>query len=212
MIPTATPARSVAIITREQLSRVAIVGTSCAGKSTLAASLAECLDVPRIDLDALYWGPNWTPSPPEEFRNSVDQATSQLRWICAGNYRVVRDLVWQRATAVIWLDYSFPVVFGRALRRTLSRCLRRTPVFGGNRETFRKSFFSQDSILLWVVQTHGRNRKAFPLEFQEPEHAHLSVVRLRSVAATSRFQAEVRQMLAQARLALVADSRPNLID
>jgi hypothetical protein len=212
MTPSAASARSVPTITHERLSRVAIVGTSCAGKSTLAVSLAECLDVPWIDLDALHWGPNWTPRPLEELRTSVDLATSQSRWICAGNYRVVRDLVWQRATTIIWLDYSFPVVFGRALRRTFSRCLRGTPVCGGNRETFRKSFFSRDSILLWVIQSHGPNGRKFSVEFQQPEHAHLSVIRLRSTAATSRFQAEVRQMPAHGQAALVADSRPNLID
>lgn len=115
------------MITREQLSRVAIVGTSCAGKSTLASVLAEQLAVPHIELDAHHWGLNWTPRPLELFRDSLDQATAEPRWVCAGNYRMVRDLVWQRATTIVWLDYSFPLVFRRALGRTISYAFAERP-------------------------------------------------------------------------------------
>jgi adenylate kinase family enzyme len=185
------------MITLDQLSRVALVGTSCSGKTTFAESLARELSVPRIELDAHHWGPDWTPRPREEFRESVERATSESRWVCDGNYRVVRDLVWRRATAVVWLDYSFPFVFRRALRRTLSRCIYRTQIYAGNQETFRKAFFSNDSILLWVCQTHGRNRRQFPAEFRKPGHAHLKVVQLSSQAAASKFLANVREIVVE---------------
>src|SRR5688572_31237686 len=116
-----------------ELARVAIVGTSCAGKSTLAHSLATELDVPHIELDATYWGPNWTPVAAEQFRHRIDQLTAQPRWVCDGNYSVVRDLIWPRASAVVWLNYSFSLVFSRALRRTLTRCIRQAPLYSGNR-------------------------------------------------------------------------------
>ena len=73
------------MLTLDQLSRVAIVGTSCSGKSTLARSLANALNAPHIELDALHWGPNWTPCPIEQLRDDVDKATAKLRWVCDGN-------------------------------------------------------------------------------------------------------------------------------
>ena len=42
------------------------------------------------------------------------------RWVIDGNYGKVRDVIWPRTTAVIWLlNYSFPVVFSRALGRAV---------------------------------------------------------------------------------------------
>ena len=164
------------MITLNQLARVAVVGTSCAGKSTLARALADQLDSTHIELDANYWGPNWTPIDAEIFRRRIDELTSRPSWVCDGNYSMVRDLVWQRATAIVWLNYSLPMVFSRALQRTLKRCMRRSPLFAGNRETFRQSFLSRDSILLWVLQTHRSHQREYPKRFAEAAHAHLHVV------------------------------------
>jgi hypothetical protein len=87
---------------------------------------------------------------------------------------------WSRADTVVFLDYSFWLIMGRLLRRTLQRSLKQEELWNGNREDIRKSFFSQESILLWMLQTYQRNRKKYPLLFQRPEYAHLSVVHLQS--------------------------------
>ena len=121
------------------LRRVAVVGTSCAGKTTFAAALAAQLQVPHIELDALHWRAGWVPAPGEVFRQAVTTAVAAERWVSDGNYGVVRDLVWGRATAVVWLDYPFATVLRRALYRTARRALLREQLYGGNRETFRKS-------------------------------------------------------------------------
>jgi adenylate kinase family enzyme len=99
--------------------RVVVVGTSCAGKTTFARHLATALNAPHVELDSLYWGPNWTPVPLEQSRAATDAATAGPRWVCDGNYAMVRDITWRRATALVWLNFSFPVVFTRALRRTI---------------------------------------------------------------------------------------------
>src|SRR5688500_3597481 len=39
--------------------RIIVVGSSGSGKSTLGEQLAARLDVPFIELDALYWEPGW---------------------------------------------------------------------------------------------------------------------------------------------------------
>jgi len=126
--------------------RIAVIGTSCSGKSTLSRRLSGILKQSHIELDALYWGPDWTPRPMERFRRDVTQALAAERWIVDGNYTIVRDMVLKRATTLIWLNYSFRTVFGRAFMRTIRRALFAEELFAGNRETIAKSFFSREKI------------------------------------------------------------------
>jgi len=53
------------------LRRVNVKGISGSGKSTFAAELAQRLDRPYIELDALHHGPNWSEPTAEEFRAKV---------------------------------------------------------------------------------------------------------------------------------------------
>jgi adenylate kinase family enzyme len=101
--------------------RIVVVGTTSSGKSTLAEQLAVEQELDFIELDALHWEPNWVEAPVEVFRSRVKRATQAQAWVVAGNYRVVRDLVWPRAEAIIWLDYSLCVIFWRLWRRTWKR-------------------------------------------------------------------------------------------
>jgi adenylate kinase family enzyme len=97
--------------------RIIVVGTTSSGKSTLAERLAIELGLDFIELDALHWEPNWVEAPVEVFRSRVKRATQAQAWVVAGNYHVVRDLVWPRAEAVIWPDYSLWAIFWRLWRR-----------------------------------------------------------------------------------------------
>ncbi|MEW8979717.1 MAG: AAA family ATPase [Symbiobacterium sp.] len=160
--------------------RIVVVGASGSGKTTLARRLAERLGCPHVEVDALHWGPNWTPIPLDEFRSRVDQATAGDRWTCDGNYSKVRDLTWGRADTLVWLDYRLPLVLWRLLRRTLRRIARREALWNGNRESFRTQFLSRHSLFLWALQSHGRHRREYPRVLQRPEYAHLTVIRLRS--------------------------------
>lgn len=101
--------------------RLVVVGTTSSGKSTLAKRIAGKLGYDFIELDALHWEPNWTEAPLEVFRQRVETATQAPAWVVAGNYHVVRDIVWSRAEAVIWLDYPFWRVFWQLTRRTFLR-------------------------------------------------------------------------------------------
>src|SRR5512141_634729 len=99
-------------------TRIVIIGTTSTGKSTLAEQLAKRLDLRCIDLDALHWEPNWQGAPLDVFLARVIEATSSGRWVVAGNYSSVRDLLWSPAEVVIWLNYSLPLIFGRLWNRT----------------------------------------------------------------------------------------------
>ena len=167
--------------------RISVVGTTGSGKTTLARQVAQHFQMPHIELDALHWEPNWTAALPPVFRERVSEALSSERWVVDGNYSGVRDIVWSRADTVVFLDYSFWLIMRRLLRRTLQRALKQEELWNGNREDIRKSFFSQESIVLWMLQTYHRNQKNYPLLFQQPEYAHLSVVHLQSPEMTEEW-------------------------
>ncbi len=143
------------------MERVMVIGTSCSGKTALARRIAEALDSPHVELDVVFWGPDWTECPTEEFRDAVRKYVESDRWVVDGNHGRVRDILLSRATDAVWLNYSFPVVFWRALSRTCRRVFFREELFGGNRETFRHAFLSRGSILWWVMRTYRGRRRAY---------------------------------------------------
>jgi adenylate kinase family enzyme len=114
-----------------------------------------------------------------DFRMVVEKETSNDQWVSDGNYSKVRDIVWGHATDVIWLNYSFPLVFSRALRRTIRRAISREELFSGNRESLRMTFFSKDSLLLWILKTYRRNRIKYRAFQTSPEWAHLQFMEFR---------------------------------
>ncbi len=58
------------------MKRVAIIGTTGSGKTILAARVADLLQCPHIELDALFWLADWKPVPSEDFRRRVREAIS----------------------------------------------------------------------------------------------------------------------------------------
>jgi adenylate kinase family enzyme len=160
--------------------RIVVVGTSGSGKTTLARALAAKLGREHIELDALHWGPEWTSRP--DFQERVHSAIGGDSWVLDGNYSKVRDAVWLRATALVWLNYSFPLVFYRALSRTVRRILDQQPIHNGNRESFRVAFLDKDGIPWWVIRTYRRRRREYAKLLGDERYAHLEVFELRAPA------------------------------
>lgn len=159
--------------------RIVIIGTTSSGKSTLAERLAQRLDLRCIDLDALHWEPNWTEAPLEVFRERVRTATQATGWVIAGNYHVVRDLVWSQAEVIIWLDYSLPRIFWQLTRRTFQRWWMQELLWGTNRENLWTHFklWSEESLYHWLFKTYWRRRREYPLLLGQPEYQHLTLLR-----------------------------------
>ena len=167
--------------------RIVVIGTTSSGKSTLAERLANKLGCDFVELDALHWEPGWSEAPLEVFRERVKTATRSAGWVVAGNYHVVRDIIWPIAEAVMWLDYPLPVVFWQLTRRTFRRWWTREHLWGTNYENLGTQFklWSQESLFHWLFKTYWRRKREYPELFALPENAHLKVIQIRHPKETS---------------------------
>jgi len=166
--------------------RIAVVGPTGCGKITLAKALAERLDIPHVELDKFFWDPNWEIAPLEVFRSRVAPAVAAPTWIADGNYSRVRDLVWTRATTLVWLDYHRPLILWRLARRTVRRLVTREQLWNNNRERL-FDFFKPDSFFQWAFSRHTRHHHEYPKLLATPEYNHLHLVRLHTPKETDRW-------------------------
>jgi adenylate kinase family enzyme len=177
--------------------RIVVVGTSGSGKTTLARRLSRALGIPHVELDALHWEPNWVEASDEVFRERVIKELKGDTWVVDGNYSKVRDIAWNRADTVVWLDYSLLVMLWRLTLRTFRRVFHKVELWGGNRESLRTAFLSKDSIFLWVLTTYKRRRREYPQLLAKPEHAQMRRVHLTSPKAADAWLLSVKQSVEQ---------------
>jgi hypothetical protein len=162
---------------RGEALRVCVVGITGSGKSTLARKIAAALGAAFVEQDALHWGPAWR-TDSVAFARRIAEATADPSWVVDGNYAEVRDLVWRRATHLVWLDYSRPVVMRRVVTRSLARSLRGTALWSGNREGWR-GWLRLDHPVWWAWRSWPLRRSETEALLRQPAYAHLTVLRLR---------------------------------
>jgi len=164
--------------------RIVVVGTSGSGKTTVAQRLAEVLGLTYICSDAIIWGPNWTLIPHEQRVPLYDKATQAQSWTIDGNFggtgHPQDEIILKRADTLVWLDLPFWRVFTQLFVRTVRRARTGEELWHGNRESWRVSFFSRDSILLWAIRTYRPNRLRYAEHFADPGYAQLMKFRFTS--------------------------------
>lgn len=170
------------------IRRISVIGTSGSGKSTFARRLAAKIGAPHIEMDQLYWLPDWKEVTPEVFFQKIEQALSGDSWVIDGNYKATQPVKWARVQLVIWLDYSLPLTLYRVTTRALSRILTQRELWPGtgNRETWSK-LLGKDSIVKWAYNTHASNIVKYERTMADPRYAHITFVRLRSPREAERF-------------------------
>ena len=131
------------------IRRIVVVGSaSGSGKTTLARELAAHLAVPFVEVDALYHGPNWTPTPTEILRERVSAVVSQDGWVIDGSYhRQLGTLVLDRAQLLVWLDLPTRVWLPRLLLRSMRRWATGEVLWNGNRESLRDLFWGREALI-----------------------------------------------------------------
>jgi adenylate kinase family enzyme len=163
--------------------RVLVVGITGAGKTTAARRIAAAHDLPFHELDDLAFGPGWQERP--GYLDDLVRLAGAPAWVLDswGDERV-RDLLWQRADTVVWLDYPLRVVIRRLLGRSVRRTVRRERIFNGNVESYAE-WFSRDHPLRTAWRDFRPRRAATAARTRA--FPHLRVVRLRSPAETERW-------------------------
>lgn len=159
------------------MRRVAVIGPSCSGKTTVARTLASRLRVPHIELDALHHDAGWIEAPAEVFqarvRGALDSAPDG--WVADGNYHgKLGTHVVDAADTVVWLDVSYATAIRRVMWRSSVRLIRRTELWNGNREQLR-NLFGRHSIVWWVLTRHSE----FEGKWEQRLAGHPHVLRLR---------------------------------
>lgn len=145
--------------------RILIAGITGSGKTTLARRIAARCDLPHIELDALFHGPGWVPR--ASFLDDVRSFAATDRWVTEWQYssQGTDPILVPRAELALWLDYPYAIARGRLLRRTLSRSLRGTELWNGNREKPLWAVLrggADENILRWQTQTRLKWRERMP--------------------------------------------------
>jgi adenylate kinase family enzyme len=163
------------------MMRIVVVGTPGAGKTTAAKTIAAALGLAHIELDSLHWEPGWralSKADPDEFARRVSAAVARDVWVADGNYEAVRQLVWSRATDLIWLDYDRPVIMYRVIKRSLVRAVTRTELWAGNKEDWR-NWLRPSHPIMWAWTTWRQRRAHYEELLACEECRHLRGLRLR---------------------------------
>ncbi|WP_411846105.1 hypothetical protein AAFN60_21660 [Roseibacillus persicicus] len=173
--------------------RVLIIGSTNAGKSTLGTRLAEDLNLPHVDLDALNWQKDWVglhQSDPERFREKIRAATAGDSWVVTGNYtNFSQELIWPRVETIIWLDLPLGLLSRRLLRRSRQRWRTRELLWGCNTERFwpQLAIWKEESLLRWLWKTYGTNREKTLAAMGDDQWSHIRFIHLQSPAEVKAF-------------------------
>jgi adenylate kinase family enzyme len=168
-----------------------VVGNSGSGKTTVATAIARDIDVPHLELDAVFHQPDWQPLEREVFRARVAQFIAGDGWVVDGNYSAVSDLVWQRADTVVWMDLPRRQIMRQLAARTLRRMVTRTELWNGNTESLGNllRLDPEQSILRWAWTQHAKYVERYGTAQHDPANRHLTFVRLTSRAEAAQFVA-----------------------
>ncbi|MCF7912401.1 MAG: adenylate kinase [Candidatus Cloacimonetes bacterium] len=171
--------------------KIYVIGCSCSGKSTLALKLAARLDITHIELDQIWWLPDWQERKITEFRQIVEsRLNSSDNWVIDGNYRRVRDIILPQVDQIIWLNLPFHIVFWRSITRTISRSISHKSVCNGNYERL-SALLSRDGMPAWIIRSY-KIRKQYGSALKATDNR---VIELKTPKAINTFLKNLKSMI-----------------
>jgi adenylate kinase family enzyme len=96
--------------------RVVVLGRGGAGKSTFAVRVGAVIGIPAVELDAVFWKADLTPTAPDAWVAWQQELVARPAWIADGDLGPY-DVRLAAADAVLLFDYSLVRCAWRALRR-----------------------------------------------------------------------------------------------
>ena len=166
-----------------------IVGANGAGKTVLAEKLSAHYNIKLIELDRIFWKPEWEKSTREEFYENVKKELSlHKEWIVDGNYYSnVSELVWTAANVIIWLDYNMGLVARRVIVRTVKNIVFKRKLFDNNYDSFRRMITPKDSIVVWSLKTFRKKRRNYTELYNKHTNDEVKFYRFRKPWETEEF-------------------------
>jgi adenylate kinase family enzyme len=162
------------------MKKIIVIGSGGAGKSSFSRRLGEKLGLPVVHLDRLYWRPNWTKTPRDEWIPIVRREIAKEEWIIDGNFGNTREMRMAACDTVIFLDMPRWLCMYRILKRTLLyRQDTRPDMAEGCHEHFDPEFM----LWVWNYPNQGRRRVTEQLE----RYAEKNIVVLRSTREIDSF-------------------------
>lgn len=157
--------------------RVIVFGSTGAGKSTLVEFISQKFGLPIINMDTLSREAGKSKTPEETFALSTIKSIENDSWILDGSYAIVQDIVWPRAEAIVWLDYSGWIVMWRLFKRSLYRIfLRKKSERPGKARIV--SADKRTQTYLRSVFTHNKRRQQYFATLYKSKNRHLHIIRL----------------------------------
>lgn len=205
MSRTATPRVDTGLVEKDtenlpmvlRANRIAVLGPTGAGKSTLARQLANLTTLPIIELDAFNWNSEWQRVDPDTFRSLVAKAVQSERWITDGHYPQVGDLVWNRAEVMVWLDYGLVSILPRLMRRQAKTLVKKERLWNGNTSRGWEQFLPKTFITLLqtrIDRIRRCMREQRELDSIIDQFNNLQVIRLKSPKEAERWLMSLTNM------------------
>jgi adenylate kinase family enzyme len=175
---------------RTRYQKIAVIGSSGAGKSQLSRSMGEILGLPVIHLDKEHWLPGWVEPPKNEWRSRVEELVKGDSWIIDGNFGGTMEIRLAAADSVVFLDLPRTLCVWRTVKRVITyRKETRPDMADGCDEKFDLVF------LKWIWDFPNRTRPKI-LERLAAVESEKSIFRLRSRKDVERFLESLRGNLA----------------
>lgn len=171
------------------MKKIAVVGSSGAGKSTFARKLDLILKIKVFHLDRLFWKQNWTRKTHYDRIALLEKLTlGEKQWIIEGNYLASLEPVLQEAEAIIFLDISPFLCLFRIIKRhyTYHQLYRRDIP---SRSTDKLTLSLMIQVLIFSFQGHRR------IEQTLLRYPSKRIIRLRSVEEVEDFLALQKQIM-----------------
>ena len=168
------------------MKKIAIIGSSGAGKSHLARAIGEILNLEVIHLDKEFWQPGWNEMPKDEWGSRVEWLVARDAWIIDGNFGGTMEIRIAAADMIIFLDLPRSLCVWRTLKRVATyRQGTRPDMAEGCHEKLDLKFLKW----IWDFPSQTRPRILERLNRAEKEK---TIVRLRNQIEVSKFLEDLK--------------------
>ena len=99
------------------MERIVIIGSSGAGKTTLARKLGSRLKINVYHLDRLFWQRGWKGKTRDERIDILQKIVLEKQWIIEGTYLISSERRLEAADTIIFLDTPPLVCLWRIIKR-----------------------------------------------------------------------------------------------